>query len=326
MVMPEGDAGGGGQHVPGLVGCAPGKVLGGRDDRDDVDWRLEERRGARHADGRGPPAHVEFHLVHLPGRLQGDSARVEGDPLAHDTDGAGSFVGRPVLQHDQPGLVAAPPPHAQDRSHLRLLQLPRAPDGAFESDLPRHLPGGVGEKLGRMIGARAIGEIAGEENALGHHASLPCAFPHLPDLGRIALDEGQPGESFAAGLCVGLVLREAVPSQTGSLYHGLGRVPRGGSPRAGPVGHAHQPADAQPPGPLGRCSRGLARPIENELLLLAQPDDQDPFRPHPPGGAEEERLVQLPLEVPVLQIGGEEPARGSVDRAAGASRSLGAFE
>ena len=60
----------------------------------------------------GGTGHVHFHGLDAAGRLQVDSSRVEGDPLAHEDQGL-LGAGGTMVQHDHQGLLLAAAAHRQ---------------------------------------------------------------------------------------------------------------------------------------------------------------------------------------------------------------------
>ena len=62
------------ENVSGPQRGTPGKVLGRRDDPDDVDREFQPGGGLHCRDHDRAPGHVHFHLRHPCGRLDGDSA------------------------------------------------------------------------------------------------------------------------------------------------------------------------------------------------------------------------------------------------------------
>ena len=76
-----------GDDVAGLDRGAAGHVLGGGDDREDVDRQLELGDRGDGLEHRGCPGHVHLHLLHPGGRLDRDAAGVEGDALADQPEG-----------------------------------------------------------------------------------------------------------------------------------------------------------------------------------------------------------------------------------------------
>ena len=71
-----------GEHVPGFDRAAARHVLRCRDDADDAQRRLQQRNGPHGANHRGAAGHVVLHPFHALGRLDGDTAGVEGHALS----------------------------------------------------------------------------------------------------------------------------------------------------------------------------------------------------------------------------------------------------
>ena len=63
--------------------------------------QLKFGRGAHRAEHCGRAAHVELHLVHGRGLLEGNPARIEGDALADQADRRARLLGAVILTDDQ---------------------------------------------------------------------------------------------------------------------------------------------------------------------------------------------------------------------------------
>ena len=128
---------------PGLYALPLGQVVGRGDDAGDAHRQRQHRRRLDRADHRRGAAHVELHLLHLLGRLDGDAAGVEGDAFADQRDMLLRFARR-VLQDDEARLFDRAAVDGQQAAHLHLLDLAPAVDRALDADVFRHFLGALG--------------------------------------------------------------------------------------------------------------------------------------------------------------------------------------
>ena len=156
----------GGQDVTRAIRATAGHVFAARQDPDHVDRQLEFRDHAHHAVNRRRAAHVVFHLVHAFGRLDGDTAGIEGQAFTDQHDRARVF-GRValVLDNRHQGFVLRAVTHRQVRVHSQLFHL------LFADDAGNHV-----FAVGVCQLARLRGEVSGVTDVRRHVAEIFCRF------------------------------------------------------------------------------------------------------------------------------------------------------
>ena len=173
----DGLTAGAGQDVTGLGRASPRHVLGGRDDADDFDRRLEQRDGAHGADHRRAAGHVVLHPLHAVCGLDGDATGVERDALAHEPeDGRGRRARRIVRHDDHARRFGAAAGDTEQQPHVQPLDFVFVEDLDFEPGVARDGRAALGKHRRRQDIRRLVAEIARHVRRL---AEDPAAFDGL---------------------------------------------------------------------------------------------------------------------------------------------------
>ena len=165
-------AGHGAQDIPGQIGGPGDPVLTGGHHGGHIGFDARPGDGQRGPDDGGGPAHIRLHCQHILIVLDVISARVKGDPLAHQRHHTVAVRVPFVAQHDEPGRVGAALCHRQEAPHTQLL------DGVVVQDLTGHTAqlrlGGrpLGQCRRRQVAGRGVHQIPGQCHALGQHLAV----------------------------------------------------------------------------------------------------------------------------------------------------------
>ena len=205
----DGFAGHAGDHVARFGGTAAGHVFSGGHDTHHVDRQLQLGDRAQRAKHAGGTAHVEFHLVHLGARLDGNAAAVEGDALADQHIGLLAGFAALVVHDHQLGRLVAAGGHRQQRAHAQLFhflffQHADTELGLLAPQLARML-----RQVGRGADiAGQVGQLAGLVDAPTHGGALVQRFPRrcAAQAARLYDQAGQFGSRLGLGqrLCVAI--------------------------------------------------------------------------------------------------------------------------
>ena len=132
---------------------------------------------------RGAPGHVGLHVRHVLGGLQRQTARVEGDRLAHQGHRPGLRLGgllRPVGDLDEPRRVLAALADRGEHPHPELLQLVGPADPDVQAAPLRSARGLLGQRLGRQASGGLVHQGPGEVRRLGDPEHPLAARPPAP--------------------------------------------------------------------------------------------------------------------------------------------------
>ncbi len=156
----------GGQDVARTIRATARHVFAARQDADHVDGQLKLRDHAHYAVNRCRAAHVVFHLVHAFGRLDGDTAGIEGQAFTHQHNRTRIF-GRVafVLDNRHQGFVLRAVTHSQIRVHAQLFHLLFADDAGDDVFA-----------VGICQLARLRGEVGRVTDVRRHIAEIFCRF------------------------------------------------------------------------------------------------------------------------------------------------------
>lgn len=210
-----------GDDVAGPVTGGAGHVLGGGDDTDDVERKTKGRNGAHGAENSEAAALVEFHLVHLVSRFDGDAAGIESEGFA-DQRNRFTVLGsrfRVIRKGDEARVARAAGADGEQAAET----------GGFEGGLVENRAGEVTffsertrvvgknfriDKIGGQIpnGARVVGGL-GDDSRAGEQS-----------LGDSQVGVFRKTESERFERCVvvgrGLELEELVGSKDGRFHRG----------------------------------------------------------------------------------------------------------
>ena len=233
--------------------------------------------GAHGADHRRAAGHVVLHLLHAVGGLDGNTAGIEGDALADQSQVSAALrVRGPVTQHDQHRRFGAADGHAEQRTHAEFLHGIAIQDFALQSEFRRHLSRGIGHGERRQPIGRLVDQVAAEILRFGQN---PAALDSGIQTGRIAGHRERLDRFLVVALLVAVGLEIA---QDGAFDRGRSEVVAG---KFGIQGEG----DVLDRFGLQIAQRGPAQAAHFggvEFLRLARPRQQDP------GGAHARRMVE----------------------------------
>ena len=171
-------AGDAGEDVAGAEGVAVRHVFDADGDAQHAARHMQEcncLHGAHHSSGA---AHVVLHHPHALRILEGDSACVKGNALAHQDQRSGSLHAfRRVLQNDKARRVFAAAAYGQCNAHARIVHICFVEDGAGEPGSGCHGTGARSELYGIENIAGFADIVAGAADGCcngcaGSHAGL----------------------------------------------------------------------------------------------------------------------------------------------------------
>ena len=316
----------GGDDVAGLVSTATGQVLGSGHEAHHVQGQFELADGEHGPQDGGAAAHIAAHAVHLLGRLEGDAARVEGDPLADEDNGIEIVPARVVLHDNKGGRLVTAPGDPQEGAHLEFCCILLVQDlAAHVVELAGNFEGQFGQIGGRGIVGRPVDEIAGQAGSLGGDLAHPSPCLDGGQLCLIKLDKGEP---LRVGAVRGLVLEllVAVQSQDSALYDSLSGFLQVKTTGSGSVDDAAEGLDPQIAGLDGGCSGGFAHPLQGELVLGPKADEDNARGGNGAPWIKDGGLALLAAEITIGNDFADGAAQGLVDGAGGAAGLLDAFK
>jgi hypothetical protein len=270
----------------------------------------QTRDGADGGDGGGRAGHVPLHRLHVLRRLDGDPARVERDPLAHQAQVRSASTAA-IREDDQARRLLAAPGHAQQSAGPEPAQLPRAEDLAPDAGRARHRLGPSGQLGRRERVAGLVHQVTGGVRGLGQDASSAHRLGHGAHALPISFEDGEPLDRLDR-VVVRLVPGEAIQPEQGPLDQRLRRLGGVETPGAGPV---HDGADtartdlAERPGGLG-CHD--ADTIQREFLGLPQTHHQNPLRRQPTQRVHQGLLPPLSARLAGADEPSDRPAESAV--------------
>src|ERR1019366_122660 len=152
---------------------AGGHVFDGREKAVNRDGGFQVSDGLHGTDDSGAARHVVFHFLHAFGGFDGDTASVERNTFADETEVIFRCrIGRRVAHDDQRGRRGATLRDTQEGAHAELAHPVLIEN--FEREAARfgHLPGTIGKgQRGEQIGG-LDGNVAGQVGGFGDYAAF----------------------------------------------------------------------------------------------------------------------------------------------------------
>ena len=155
-----------GHDVARLDGASVGHVLAGGDDPHYIESRLQLGQRPKSSEYAGGAAHVELHLVHLGGGLDGDAAGVKSNSFA-DKNKRGFRAKRTrIAKHDQPQWLCRALRHRHESAHFQLFDFLWAHHFNFDVGQFPKLFGRIGQLGRRRVIGGSIGPFFRKIDAL----------------------------------------------------------------------------------------------------------------------------------------------------------------
>ncbi len=184
-------------------------------------WEFEPSCRSNRGENFGSARHIGFHVFHIFGWLQRDSARVEGDRLPNQHDRTCVFfLGSVIFQDDEFGRLLAPARHAEQRPHAQPLHV------VLFENLDRDLFG-LGDGL-RFIGHHSrsqdvggvVAEVSDKDGGFRRGHTAPDPLGNLPQL-TVLRDEYRHLRDGMIRAGLASIDGELITAQDGSFDHRL---------------------------------------------------------------------------------------------------------
>ena len=288
-----------GDDVAGFDRLARRHVLGGGDDPDDIDLRLQLGDRQHRADHGCSPAHVGFHHLHVLGGLDRDAAAVEGDAFPDQRQQRATSATTRIAEDDHLRRFLGAARHRQQRAHLEPAHVVHIEHLEVEPGPLHRLPDLVG-KDPRSKGVRR--RVDPFPDAVGGVRERNRVFQRL----RRALVAVQPNDAERIDLGDGVVMvrlqRSNVEIAEADALGGGPRQIGGRRPRRHGFwqddGNLPMPTLAQyPPGRL----QHIPQAHHIELVRLTDADQDRPLAGHGVEVVDRHQFHELAAEFPIFE-------------------------
>ncbi len=167
---------------PGTVACGTGHIFGGGNNAENIERQFQLSNGLEDGENGDAAAFVEFHFVHLVGRLDRDAAGIERDGFPDERNGRGVF-GAVIFEDDQVRFIRAAATDGQQSAETARLEFLFGEDGAHQTRIVRQFAGIVRHDAGGDDVAGQIANFAGVIGGLGGDLCVRNNFPGCLQVG-----------------------------------------------------------------------------------------------------------------------------------------------